>query len=134
MTVNFSTRNQVWFVCAVLGLLLGCEAKTPTSAPVQADKAREALTVALDSWKAGEAIELVQSKPPLFVTVQDFDWMGGAKLIDYEVVGDGTPMDANLKVEVKLKLEGSDGKSSEKTVNYLVGTAPEVTVFRDAMP
>lgn len=134
MTVNYSARAHAWFVCALLGILLGCEAKVPTSAPVQVDKAREALTVTLDSWKAGEAIELVQSKPPLFVTAQDFDWMGGAKLLDYEVVGDGTPMDANLKVQVKLKLEDSDGKSSEKTVSYLVGTAPEVTVFRDTMP
>ncbi len=69
------------------------------------------------------------------MTVQDLDWAGGAKLIDYQILDDGKALDANLSVRVKLVFDGlgkTPGKSAEKTVWYLVGTSPSVTVFRDA--
>jgi hypothetical protein len=62
--------------------------------------------------------------------------MAGAKLVDYELLGDGKAQDANLRIQVKLTLSdpGQDkGKSTEKTVWYVVGTSPSVTVFRDAL-
>jgi hypothetical protein len=68
------------------------------------------------------------------MTVQDFDWEAGARLIDYQVVDDGQAADANLRVRVQLTLSGPGpdrGKTTEKTVWYLVGTSPSVTVFRD---
>jgi hypothetical protein len=68
------------------------------------------------------------------MTVQDFDWEAGARLIDYRVVDDGQAADANLRVQVHLKLNGPGpdrGKTTEKTAWYLVGTSPSVTVFRD---
>ncbi len=40
-------------------------------------------------------------------------------------------MGSNLRVPVKLSLRGKDGKDAAKTVNYLVGTSPSLTVFRD---
>ena len=69
------------------------------------------------------------------MTVQDFEWQGGAKLIDYQLLGEGQPRDANLSVKVKLTLAGKQGKGKniEKTVYYLVGTSPSVTVFRDML-
>ena len=70
------------------------------------------------------------------MTVQDFDWAAGAKLIDYQVIDDGKAYDANLRVQVKLTLSnpGKDkGKAAEKTVWYVVGTSPSVTVFRDML-
>ena len=69
------------------------------------------------------------------MTVQDFDWAAGAKLIDYQLVDDGKAQDANLTVQVKLTLSDpakDKGKTTEKKVWYLVGTSPSVTVFRDA--
>jgi hypothetical protein len=68
------------------------------------------------------------------MTVQDFDWAAGAKLLDYQVVNDGKAYDANLSVQVKLVLSSpgkEKGNAVEKTVWYLVGTSPSVTVFRD---
>ena len=41
------------------------------------------------------------------MTVQDFEWQGGAKLIDYQVLGEGQERDANLSVKVKLTLVGN---------------------------
>lgn len=114
--------------CSRLGLLVllaaGC-ADRPAAAPVVPDKARAALKAALDAWKAGRPIEsLAADTPP--VVAQDFDWMAGAKLDAYELVGDGTPLDANLRVAVRLTLKGK----GVKTVHYIVGTDKTLTVFR----
>ena len=71
--------------------------------------------------------------------VQDFEWDSGAKLLDYQLVDDGKAYDANLRIQVKLTLAGGDAKAApaakktEKTVWYLVGTSPKVTVFRDML-
>ncbi len=44
--------------------------------------------------------------------VQDFEWESGAKLLDYQLVDDGKPYDANLRVQVKLTLAGGQGKAA----------------------
>jgi hypothetical protein len=99
--------------------------------PVDPDRARVALKAALDHWKnGGDPLAMPGSATPM--TVQDLEWQSGAKLLDYEVLGDGEPADANLRVKVKLTLAGKT-KKAEKTVNYLVTTSPAVTVFRDML-
>ncbi|MFO0890163.1 MAG: hypothetical protein U0790_13615 [Isosphaeraceae bacterium] len=97
---------------------------------VDESRAREALGAALDSWKRGEAPTSVAS-----MTVQDADWERGAKLLDYEIQGDGQPRGANLSIRARLTLAGerAGSKKLEKTVSYLVGTSPSVTVFRDML-
>ena len=68
------------------------------------------------------------------MTVQDLDWAGGARLVDYQVIDDGQEKDANLSIKVKLVLnapEKGQSKPTEKSVWYLVTTSPSVTVFRD---
>ncbi len=119
---------------AILILTLsGCSSssrRTPSNPP----RAREALKTALDHWKQGEnPRSLSSSATPM--TVQDLEWEGGAKLIDYQIVDDGQPADANLRVKVKLTTIGTKAgsKNSEKTVSYLVTTSPSVTVFRDML-
>ena len=111
----------------------GCRGSSVAHA-VDPPRARDALKTALDTWKGGQSPEsLKSSSTPM--TVQDLDWAGGAKLIDYQVLDDGKALDANLSVRVKLVLDGRNkktGKANEKTVWYLVGTSPSVTVFRDA--
>jgi hypothetical protein len=111
--------------CAAILLLAGCSSVPPVAAPVDPEKARAALRTTLDAWKAGKPIESLTSEG-LPIVAQDFDWMQGKKLASYEVLGDGTPMDANLRVEVKLAFD--DG--GDKKVAYIVGTSPKVTVFR----
>lgn len=114
---------------ALLGLVqCGCGGPYQ-SAPVNVNKAHETLVTALDSWKNGDPAESLQEQSPAIV-VQDFDWIGGMKLLDYEVVDEGTPVDANLVANVKLKLQDKRGTKSDKTVTYHVGTAPALTVFR----
>ena len=70
------------------------------------------------------------------MVAQDFEWAGGAKLIDYQIVDDGKEEDVNLRIPVKLTLKnvGKDKeKPVEKKASYVVGTSPSVTVFRDIM-
>jgi hypothetical protein len=118
-------------LAAILALTLsGCSGAAAHA--VDPSRALDALVSALDHWKQGvEPGALSTSATPM--TVQDFDWQGGAKLVDYQLLGDGQKRDANLSVKVKLTLapKQGNGKNVEKTVYYLVGTSPSVTVFRD---
>ncbi len=120
---------------ALLALVLpGCSGAAAHA--VDPSRARDALVTALDHWKTGEDSKtLSSSTTPM--TVQDFDWQGGAKLVDYQLLGEGQKRDANLSIKVKLTLAPGrgkgQGKNVEKTVYYLVGTSPSVTVFRDML-
>jgi hypothetical protein len=56
--------------------------------------------------------------------------LGGAKLVDYELTGDGKSVEANLYVPVTLTLTSPKGKEVKKKVTYVVATSPYVSVFR----
>jgi hypothetical protein len=116
---------------AVAGpLLSGCTEGQGRAAPVDPSLARDALNTALESWKKGEAIDALKSGSPPIVA-QDFDWMAGHRLIRYEVTGDGKDDDANLRIPVILTLRTAQGKEVKKSVSYVVGTSPALTVFRE---
>jgi hypothetical protein len=104
--------------------------------PVNAPQARDALKIALDAWKNGETSKsLASSSTPM--TVQDFEWEKGDKLVDYEILKEGMPDGPNLRVQVKLTTIGErangkkQAKPAEKTAAYVIGTSPRITVFRD---
>ncbi len=65
------------------------------------------------------------------MTVQDLDWMGGSRLIEYRVEGDGQEAGTNLRVPVELTIQDKDGKRIKKKVKYTIGTSPMLTVFRE---
>jgi hypothetical protein len=106
----------------------GCGARI-SAAPLDTAKAHQALKTTLDAWKAGADASTLKSNSPAIVA-QDLEWLGGAKLLSYEIEGEGTPVDSNLRVPVKLTLRTQDGRETAKDVNYLVGTSPALTVFR----
>lgn len=121
--------TRVLLGIALLSLMIGCSKGPPLAAPVDPDKARTSLRMTLDAWKAGKPIDAMEKESPP-ITAQDFDWMAGAKLTDYKVLGDGKAEDANLRVPVQLMIRDSQGRAATKTVNYIVGTDPKITVFR----
>lgn len=130
------STGSLMLVFVTIGMLAaalssGCSGASP-NAPVDAPKAREALKTVLEGWKRGDAPKSLRSSVTP-ITVQDFDWMNGLTLVDYRIIDDGKPLDANLSVPVKLTLTGGPAKKKprDKTVYYLVGTSPETTVFRD---
>jgi len=136
---DVSLHGSLWVLAACLTVLStlflsGCWGSQGAHA-VDPSRAREALNTALEHWKKGaEPGSLASSATPM--TVQDFEWAAGAKLIDYQVVDEGKAYDANLRVQVKLTMSGQgqdQGKTIEKKVWYLVTTSPNVTVFRDML-
>jgi hypothetical protein len=99
---------------------------------VDPDRARDALKTTLESWKNGGSMAALQQASPSIVA-QDLDWIVGAKLVAYQVAGDGKRLEANLYVPVKLTLKMPNGRQVKKSATYVVGTSPYLTVFR-ALP
>lgn len=97
--------------------------------PVESSKARETLQAVLQSWQDGDSPESWAEKSPE-VIVQDMDWKTGSKLNSFEIIGTGEAVDANLVCDVKLNLVTPEGEAVDRTVTYLIGTDPVLTVFR----
>jgi hypothetical protein len=113
-------------LAGVLGA--GCSSG-PVHAPVDAGKAREVLTTALESWKKGDKIDALQAaSPPVYVI--DPEWQAGAKLLSYEVAGDGEEKDAHLFCPVRLTVRDPSGREVKREVTFVVSTAPNLTVSR----
>jgi hypothetical protein len=137
VTKRSTISRRRWLAAGLVVLaalpLAGCWSSSQAHA-VDAPRAREALKTALDHWKSGQDPRSLQSShTPM--TIQDFDWAGGARLIDYQLIDEGQAKDANLSIKVKLVLDApgkGSSKPTEKSVWYLVTTSPSVTVFRDA--
>ena len=73
---------------------------------VDSETAKSTLISVLDGWKAGDKPDAWQQKTPS-VVIQDLDWIGGAKLTNYEIISE-TAIDANLHCEVKLSFAGRE--------------------------
>lgn len=119
-----------WTVMAcvvVASMLSGCG---PVRAkPVNVETARFTLIKVLEHWKSGGAIDQLRKERPEIVAQEQL-WSTGKKLVAFTLVGEGRAEDANWFCEVELSLtaEGSD-KIMKKTVTYVVGTNPVLTVF-----
>jgi hypothetical protein len=111
-----------------LFLVTGCSNRRLE--PVDPDLARQSLVEALDIWQHGGLITEMRVHTPEIV-VQEAAWSDGASLVQYRLLDDGRVEDANMFFEVELTLlkSGMD-KPINKTVTYVVGTAPVITVFR----
>jgi len=134
-----SLFGTLWVLAACLAtlatlLLPGCSDPSRAHA-VNVPQARDALKFALDEWKKGEKNPKSLASSSMPMIVQDFEWASGAKLVDYQLLDDGKAEDANLRIQAKLSLSGGQGPSkiTDKKVWYLVGTSPQVTVFRDML-
>ena len=120
------------FVFVILGAS-GCRGYSSAKHRVESTTARSTLETVLKSWQEGASPESLQEKKPKIV-VQDLDWKTGTKLLAFEILGEGDAIDANLYCKVKLKMESPGKGKSEKTVTYLIGTSPVLTVFRSVEP
>jgi len=111
---------------------LGCGRSQQVAAPVDAVQARKTLEAVLSDWQSGGTPEAWQQKSPK-VVVQDFDWAGGAKLSTFEILGPGEVRDANLYCQVKIVAALPTQSATPRTVTYVVGTDPVLTIFRDSL-
>jgi hypothetical protein len=107
----------------------GCSASR-YSDPVDPERARETLNTVLEGWKKGDSPTVLKDGTPS-ISVQDADWLAGAKLVDYQLTSEGKAVASNLRVPVILTIRSKQGKDVKKNVNYIVGTSPVLTIFRD---
>jgi hypothetical protein len=116
------------FSVAMLLLVAGCGGAGRQGG--DEEEARAALTKALDAWKSGcRAADMRQESPE--VVVGDADWKQGRKLLAYEI-GGGMFDGKNLRVTVTLTVAHPPRGNRKVVVNYIVGTRPVVTIFRDS--
>jgi hypothetical protein len=114
----------------VLAMLASGCSGDPRAAAVDPARAREALVQVLERWERGGRPTDLKSASPS-ITVQDFDWDAGARLVRFRVEGEGRDDDANLRIPVELTLRGPNGREVARRVTYVVGTSPSITVFRE---
>jgi hypothetical protein len=113
-------------LAAVLLCTAGCGGG---GVPATEEAARGALTAALDAWKGGRKAEEMRQQTPEFV-VGDADWKQGRLLVGYQI-GTGMFDGKNLRVPVTLTIAQPPRGNRQVIVNYIVGTNPVVTLFRD---
>lgn len=126
--LGLEISGRVVAALIVAAVFAGCSGSQ--HAAVDSSRARDALKVTLDGWKKGDTPSSLKEGSPSIVA-QDMDWLAGAKLVDYQVVGEGKEVESNLYVPVQLTMRNAKGKEVKKKVNYVVGTSPILTVFRD---
>jgi hypothetical protein len=129
--LNNSLRLPLVRCAAVFAVsILAMSCSNGRGVPVDSSKARDAMRRTMESWKNGDAVDALQSRSPKIV-VQDLDWLAGFKLVDFELIGDGTVRDTQFRYPVRLSLRDPDGKETTKQVAYVISTNPVITVFRE---
>lgn len=132
--INQPVRSRAFALLlpVVLFVLPGCSGQQ-RAAPVDAELARATLTEVLDHWKSGGDLHELRARTPEII-VQELAWSGGQKLEDFQFVGEPRAEDANWFCDVELTLVPENGGAPEKkTITYVVGTDPVLTVFRSMM-
>jgi hypothetical protein len=118
-----------WLVALVAtACLSGCGVRQH-SAPLDVELARDVLKTSLESWMKGDSADTLRDGSPSIIA-QDPDWVTGARLVAYTLDGDDKRVAENLFVPARLTLKLKNGKQATKNVTYVIGTSPQVMVFR----
>lgn len=123
------TSAELLVAIAIVAMGVGLLWPEFRDAPVDADKAREALRLALESWKRGDTIDALQAATPAIYIV-DPQWKAGESLKDFRILGEGTERDALLNCPVVLITRSPNGEEVKKEVFFKISTAPRLTVAR----
>ena len=129
--MELSARRQTlaWLVALIAtACLAGCGVRQ-RAAPLDVELAREALKTSLEAWKKGDSPDALKNRSPSIIA-QDPDWVAGARLIAYTFNDDDKHVAENLFVPVELTLKLKNRKQATKNVTYVIGTSPQVMVFR----
>jgi hypothetical protein len=128
---RLSLAHRLWL--GALGLtfvigLAGCGAPSAQDLALDKDTARNSLTAFLDCWKNGGEPDSLKSLSPAIVG-RDTDWDNGKKLVKY-TLGAETDDGTNSHITAELVV-AMGNKQSTTSVEYIVGTSPVITVFRN---
>jgi len=127
---RFGRRSLFWAAAVGCVAVIGCGGRR--NVPADASVARQSLTTALESWKAGDPPTKIRDGSPS-ITMVDVAWVAGQKLESFEIVGPDVETAVNLVCPVKLVLKDKDGKQVTKQVKYVIATSPVISISRDRM-
>src|SRR5262245_51953607 len=119
-------------LCAAI-VLIGCSCD-PKPLPMAAtpESSRAVLVAALDGWKQGCTYQqMADGSPPLYVRDDDLNRV--AKLLDYQIEGEGQPRGTGYSYIVTLTLQDPSGTKApnKKKVAYNAVSEPSRGVFRE---
>ena len=94
-------------------------------------KAGEVMTTALEAWKQGDAYGALEKRqPPIYFNERE--WEAGKKLLKYEV-GPVALSGRQGRCSVKVILQDSAGKVTERAIGYQIDTTPNAVITREAL-
>ena len=123
-----AVRLAALALCAAAAWAGGCS-RARMGSPADNGKAREGLEAGLSAWKRGDSPDALAKGQPT-VYFNDREWRDGAKLTEYKVAGEPTPFGYAVQFTVSLTLKDAQGKTTTKTVNYIVNTDSATSVAR----
>jgi hypothetical protein len=123
-----AARLAALAMCAAAVWTGGCN-RGRMGSPADNGKALAGLEAGLTAWKRGDAPDALAKGSPA-VYFNDREWRDGAKLTEYKVAGEPTPFGYAVQFTVSLTLKDAQGKTTTKTVNYIVNTDSATSVAR----
>jgi hypothetical protein len=121
-------KSSVFLLC--LGLVTGCGKGGSLPPQVDQNQAREALTVALEAWKNGQALgSLEQRSPPIHFS--ETKWEKGFQLLEYQLVPREDWDGRMVKLTARLTLRDKEGRDLQPThIAYTVDTYTRIAIVR----
>jgi hypothetical protein len=114
-------------IVGCLAITAGC-GHNARSLKLDKEAARQSLSAFLDCWKSGGEADSLKTRSPAIIG-RDTDWDNGKKLVRYNL-GAETDDGTNMHITTELVLAGG-GRQATKAVEYIVGTSPVISVFRN---
>ena len=109
--------------------ILGCGKNLEEA--VDPGKAGEVMSTALEAWKQGDAYGALEKRqPPIYFNERE--WEAGKKLLKYEV-GPVALSGRQGRCSVKVILQDSAGKVTERAIGYQIDTTPNAVITREAL-
>lgn len=121
---------QLGCMLATVTALSGCGPSPGSPYKLNRELALDSLKLFMETWRDQGSLAALKDRQPSIVG-KDADWNKGAKLLAFTISPDGRDDGTNLYVDVQLDLQTSSGEKRQKTIRYVVGTEPVVSIFRE---
>jgi hypothetical protein len=117
-------RRCFVFVLGV-ALVAGCgKSHSPAADP---ERARKALTAALDAWKGGERLETLQARTPAIYFNDELS--AEKRLVKYDIEAEAAN-GLGWRCDVLLTIDGGNGKENQRRVGYQIDTDPAIVIVQ----
>jgi hypothetical protein len=92
-----------------------------------ADRACEALKIALDAWKNGEDLDALKDRDPP-ISFKDMSLMRGASLEDYTLDDKTERSGLSILCTATLTVRDAQGKTSQRQATYTIDTQGAIVI------